>query len=87
MEQKLRIQIGKIFVSNYIQIFVLLLRKGQTWLALATFCQNGILQVTSLLPWLQAQTLPDATPPIGQINPFNKMAITSEPLILMPFGI
>ena len=29
---------------------------------------------------LQAQTLPDATPPIGQIHPFRKMAIAFEPL-------
>ena len=36
---------------------------------------------TSLLRRLQAQTLPEATPPIGQIHPFNKMAINSEPLL------
>ena len=36
---------------------------------------------TSLLRRLQAQTLPDATPPIGQIHPFSKMAVTSEPLM------
>ena len=35
---------------------------------------------TSLLRRLQAQTLPDATPPIGKIHPFSKMAITFEPL-------
>ena len=38
------------------------------------------LKETSLLCRLQAQTLPDATPPIGQIHPFIKMAITFEPL-------
>ena len=35
---------------------------------------------TSLLRWRQAQTLPDATPPIGQIHPYSKMALTFEPL-------
>ena len=35
---------------------------------------------TSLLRRLQAQTLPEATPPIGQIHPFSKMAVTFEPL-------
>ena len=39
---------------------------------------------TSLLRKLQAQTLPDATPPIGKIHPFSKMAVTFEPL--MGFG-
>ena len=34
---------------------------------------------------LQAQTLPDATPPIDKINPFSKIAVTDG--ILMPFGI
>ena len=33
---------------------------------------------TSLLRRLQAQTLPDATPPIGNIYPFTKMTITFE---------
>ena len=36
---------------------------------------------TSLLCRLQAQTLPDATPPIGKIHPFSKMAVTFEPLM------
>ena len=36
---------------------------------------------TSLLRRLQAQTLPDATPPIGKIYPFTKMAVTCEPLM------
>ena len=35
---------------------------------------------TSLLHRLQAQTLPDAIPPIGQIHPFSKMVVTFEPL-------
>ena len=35
---------------------------------------------TSLLHRLQAQTLPDAPPPIGQIDSFSKMVITFEPL-------
>ena len=33
---------------------------------------------TNLLPRLQAQTLPDATPPVGKIHPFSKIAITFE---------
>ena len=37
--------------------------------------------VTSLLRRLQAQTLPDATPPVGKINPFSKMALPFEPLM------
>ena len=38
---------------------------------------------------LHAQTLPDATPPMGQINPSIKIAVTFEPLngIVMPFDI
>ena len=36
---------------------------------------------TSLLRRVQAQTLPDATPPIGQMHPFSKMTITFKPLI------
>ena len=30
---------------------------------------------------LQAQTIPNVTPPMGNIHPFSKMAITFEPLI------
>ena len=36
--------------------------------------------LTSLLRRLQAQTLPDAIPPIGKIHPFSKIAVTFEPL-------
>ena len=36
---------------------------------------------TSLLRRLQAQTLPDATPPIGKINPSSKIAVTFEPMM------
>ena len=36
---------------------------------------------TSLLRRLQAQTLPDATPPIGKIHTFSKMAVTFEPMM------
>ena len=36
---------------------------------------------TSLLRRLQEQTLPDATPPIGKINPFSKKVVTFEPLM------
>ena len=30
---------------------------------------------------LQAQTLPNATPPIGKIYPFSKIALTFEPMM------
>ena len=33
----------------------------------------------SLLNWLQMQTLSDATPPIGKINPFSKIAVIYKP--------
>ena len=36
---------------------------------------------TRLLLMLQAQTLPDATPPIGNIQPFSKIAVAFEPLM------
>ena len=49
--------------------------------ALAT---TGLLKITSLLRRLQAQTLPDAAPPIGKIHPFSKMAASCEPM--MRFG-
>ena len=35
---------------------------------------------TSLLRRLQAQTLPDATPRVGKIHPFSKIAVTFEPI-------
>ena len=41
---------------------------------------HDLFEKTSLLRRLQAQILPDATPPIGQINAFSKMAVTFEPL-------
>ena len=31
--------------------------------------------------WLQAPTLPNATPPIGKINLFSQMTVTFEPLM------
>ena len=37
---------------------------------------------TSLLHKLQAQTLPDAAPPKGKTNPFCKIVVTSEPVML-----
>ena len=43
--------------------------------------QNCISWSTSLLRRLQAQTLPYATLPIGQIHPFSKMAVNFEPLM------
>ena len=36
---------------------------------------------TSLMRRLQLQTLPDATPPMGKIHPFSKIAVTFEPLM------
>ena len=36
--------------------------------------------ITSLLRRLQAQTLPNKTPPIGKIYPFSKMAVAFEPV-------
>jgi hypothetical protein len=36
---------------------------------------------TSLLHTLQAQTLPDTTPPIGKIHPFSEMAVTFKALM------
>ena len=38
---------------------------------------------TSLLRRLQAQTLPDATPPIGSVDQFSKSAVTFE--LIMQF--
>ena len=45
---------------------------------------TGLVKITSLLRRLQAQTLPDAAPPIGKIHPFSKMAATCE--AMMRFG-
>ena len=42
---------------------------------------TGVIESPSLLRRLQAQTLPDATPPIGKIYPFSKMAVTFEPVM------
>ena len=39
------------------------------------------LKKISLLLRLQAQTLPDATPPIGKIHPFSKMAVPFKPVM------
>ena len=36
-----------------------------------------LLLETSLLRMLQAQTLPDAIPPMGKLHSFSKMAVTS----------
>ena len=35
---------------------------------------------TSLLRRLQAQTLPNATQPVGKIHPFNKIAVNFDPI-------
>ena len=40
---------------------------------------------TRLLCSLQAQTLPDATSPIGKIHPFSKITVTLEPVITKVF--
>ena len=40
---------------------------------------------TSLLCRLQAQTLPDATPPIGKFHPSIKITVTFEPLMQFRF--
>ena len=58
--------------QNYNIHFFMLLLSGR---------QFKHLKKTSLLRRLQAQTLPDATPPIGKIYPFTKMAVTFEPLM------
>ena len=42
----------------------------------ANGCKGGDLKVLAT----QTQTLPDAIPPIGQVHPFSKMAVTFEPL-------
>ena len=38
------------------------------------------LKKTSLMRRLQAQTLPDATPPLCEIPPITKMAVIFEPM-------
>ena len=48
-----------------------------TWLAAETMR----LSTHSMLRRLQAQTLPNATPPIGNIYPLNKTTITFEPVM------
>ena len=48
---------------------------------LYTTGNTAITLETSLLRRLQAQTLPDATPPIGSINQFSKIAVTFEPIM------
>ena len=46
-----------------------------------TLAQRAELVKISLLRRLQAQTLPDATTPIGKIHPFNKIATNFEPVM------
>ena len=41
-----------------------------------------IITKTSLLRRLQAQTLPNETPPIGKIHPYSKITVTFEPIQL-----
>ena len=43
--------------------------------------KHYLAEKTSLLRRLQAQTLHDATTPIGQINLFSKIALSVEPMI------
>ena len=45
------------------------------------FCSLSDARETSLLRRLQAQTLPDAAPPISKTQPFSKMAVTFEPIM------
>ena len=57
-------KIAKLKVMKKMGLLVVLLRVSQT----------------SLLRRLQAQTLPDATPPLGKNPPFSKIAVTFEPI-------
>ena len=41
---------------------------------------GGVAYMTSLLRRLQAQTIPDEAPPVGQIHPFSKIAVTFRPI-------
>ena len=45
---------------------------------------EGVVDKTSLLRRLQAQTLPDEDPLMSKIHPFSKIAVTFEPV--MQFG-
>ena len=58
---------------DFISLFILIPLK-------LTQCSQGCVVKISLLHRLQVQTFPDATPPIGQIHTFSKMAVTFEPL-------
>ena len=40
----------------------------------------GLFREKSLLCRLQAQTLPNATPPLGKIPPFTEIAVTLDPM-------
>ena len=50
---------------------------------LVTKChqEKSLTTKTSLLRRLQTQTLADASPPIGKIYPFTKMAVPFEPVM------
>ena len=56
-------------------------KKLSNWYLRATLSASNTLNYlkTSLLRRLQAQTLPNATPPTGKIYPFTNMAVTFEP--------
>ena len=43
--------------------------------------ETGDVNLKSLLSRLQAQTLNDATPVIGKIHPFSRIAVTFEPIM------
>ena len=65
----------KLNCFKQVQLFILSTSWGPKSIFKTVFVQ------TSLLCRLHAKTLPNATPPIGKIHSFCKMAITIEPLM------
>ena len=58
--------------------------KSSCWIKINADIKQGVFkhtQKTCLLRRMQAQTLPDATPPIGLFKLFSKIAVTFEPLM------
>ena len=72
----------RVHVSSSQVLTLLLSKKTGLWEnpSYLTFASVPCWQ-TSLLRRLQAQTLPNATPPIGKIYPFSKMAVIFEPVM------
>ena len=68
-------------VISHIYKGTILLPSKIKYLPKLNFFPPDMTTETSLPRRLQAQTLPDATQPIGKIHPFNKMALTFEPLL------